>query len=324
MNTKFKYVILATLIAVLSACHQEDALTPVYEYDGPLPAIADGPSKAQRLCYELYQKYDLQVYYTLSGQEALRTMVGWTQNVSFNEEFLPFKAGDETVSASFLTLLKKFCDLLPDGMAQASELKRQVLVKGTIANPWMSLFFMGFRSIAVSEGQQGIVYYGNMDDGTEIDVDVWKYSIAYEYFRGITEAVQKRAPMAMEFGRVSKGIYAGEQDDYYEALYSYYLDESYEGENEEYVYYLMDMDALMADGFVNPQGLMKGDSKVFVNEDLATYATWIVLNPKANRQESLDTYPKVKKKYDLTIEYFKKVYDMDLEAFSMKWAAVTL
>ena len=55
MKTIYRILVLFGLLAVGTAC-SEDSLSPEYEYNGPIPAIADGPSEAQKICYELYQK----------------------------------------------------------------------------------------------------------------------------------------------------------------------------------------------------------------------------------------------------------------------------
>lgn len=320
MNTKLKYLIGMGCLFMLFACHKEDALTPGYEYSGAIPSITDGPSAAQKICYELYRKFDLQVYYTLEGKEALRTIVGWSQNNNFNPLYLPLQAGDENISTSFLTLLKKFHETLPLEMAKATLFKRQLLVKGTIIFPW-DHHFENYRTIAASESEQGVVYYGNMEDESTTERELWKYSITFEYFRGITNHDTKGAPLAKEFGKVSKGEY---WIDNYDSFYDYVIDESYDGIEEEYTYYTMDEEALLENGFVNPRGFVKADSEVMVNEDLATYATWITLYPKEQRQDVLDTYPLVKRKYELTLKYFKEVFQIDLEKFSNQWSVVTI
>ena len=63
MKTKYGIMILLGWLLLGSACNEGD-LTSEFTYNGPIPAIADGPSEAQKICYELYQKYDHHVYYT--------------------------------------------------------------------------------------------------------------------------------------------------------------------------------------------------------------------------------------------------------------------
>lgn len=88
--------------------------------------------------------------------------------------------------------------------------------------------------------------------------------------------------------------------------------------------YTMDEEALLEAGFVNPRGFVNTDSEIWVNKDLATYATWIALYPKDQRQETLDTYPLVKRKYEWTLKYFTEIFQMDLEKFSNQWSVVTI
>ena len=49
MKTIYRILVLFGLLAVGTAC-SEDSLSPEYEYNGPIPAIADGPSEAQMSC----------------------------------------------------------------------------------------------------------------------------------------------------------------------------------------------------------------------------------------------------------------------------------
>ena len=96
MKTIYRILVLFGLLAAGTAC-SEDSLSPEYEYNGPIPAIADGPSEAQKICYELYQKYDHHVYYTLSGDEALQTNLGETLVNGFwylPESIFPLEAAD--------------------------------------------------------------------------------------------------------------------------------------------------------------------------------------------------------------------------------------
>ena len=47
-------------------------------------------------------------------------------------------------------------------------------------------------------------------------------------------------------------------------------------------------------------------------------------NSLSERQEILDTYPLVKKKYDLTLKFYKDYLKIDLEEFSKFWLNVTV
>ena len=49
------------LAALCCACSEDD-LTGEWSYSGPIPAIKDGPTEADKGCYALYQKYDVHVY----------------------------------------------------------------------------------------------------------------------------------------------------------------------------------------------------------------------------------------------------------------------
>lgn len=47
MKTIYRILVLFGLLAAGTAC-SEDSLSPEYEYNGPIPAIADGPSELKR------------------------------------------------------------------------------------------------------------------------------------------------------------------------------------------------------------------------------------------------------------------------------------
>ena len=51
MKTMYRILVLLGLFAIGVSCSDE-SLSPEYEYNGPIPAIAEGPSEAQKICYE--------------------------------------------------------------------------------------------------------------------------------------------------------------------------------------------------------------------------------------------------------------------------------
>lgn len=319
---KKKYILLLGMIFSFFACHDEGSLTAEYNYDEPIPAIADGPSEAQKLCYSLYQKYDLHAYYTLEGDEALRTPVGWTQT-SFQyyvPDAYPLQAGDEATSASFLKLMVKFFNLLPDELVKSAT-RRHVLVKVSPAEDRLMLPWP--VSIAYTdEAQQGIIYWGAMDDEIGVDADLWKYSLSFAYFETRTSTYfHKDLPILWDFMAISNGKYFydysdAEQDEVYEQMVIW--DEE-SGEPIE-----MNMDYLMDNGFVSPYGMMMAGMTSYPYLDMVTYAVWIVNTPLVDRQEILDNYPLVRLKYDLTIKYYKEHLDLDLEAFGKEWVKVAV
>ena len=68
----------------------------------------------------------------------------------------------------------------------------------------------------------------------------------------------------------------------------------------------LNMDYLRSLGFVEPYAFLMITQEYMPNEDMATYATWIACHSLEERQEVLDTYPLVKRKYDLTLKYYKE------------------
>ena len=57
-----------------------------WQYKGPVPEIKDGPTEAHKMCYALYQKYDLHVYWDIAGEDALKTDQGVVAeyNITYN------------------------------------------------------------------------------------------------------------------------------------------------------------------------------------------------------------------------------------------------
>ena len=327
MKTKYGIMILLGWLLLGSACNEGD-LTSEFTYNGPIPAIADGPSEAQKICYELYQKYDHHVYYTLSGDEALHTNVGITQTnmIAYNyPDALPLVAADEKTAESFLKLLQTFYNALPETIVKTTVIKRQVLIKENI---WFDELgrYMGYfgmmvptpnLSIGYAEEMQGIIYWGGMNDAVGVQPELWKYSLANSFFKARTisyYALDMPSPDA--FIQVSKGKYFNEM--------------SYEEQGDAMLEMLdwmtseWNMDYLRSLGFVDPYAFFMLQSNYMPNEDMATYAAWIACNPLEERQKILNDYPLVKKRYELTLEYYKKNLGVDLEEFCEFWVNVTI
>ncbi len=327
MKKGYKFIALIGVIFSLFACHEEDSLTPEYEYGGPIPPIADGPSEAQKICYELYKTYDLQVYYTLAGEEALQTIVGPGQDIFYGE---PIEAGDEMTSTSFLKLMKKFYEALPGELARNSA-KRQVLVKvGTNYDFIADIYSMfdidisgGIFSIGMTgEAQKGIVFWGDMNDDAGVQSDVWKYSLCYSFFDSrLSNYIYTDLPLAKDLVKVSSGKYLATL--IFNGRYDIILEVADEDTGG------LDMDYLMSNGFVssdswysvrNDNGTEEGNEYL----ELVAYTAWIACTPLAERQEIFAKYPLVKQKYDITVSYLKKHLNFDVEAFSKKWIEIAV
>ncbi len=331
MRTIYKLLVIIGLFFGIS-CQDEGTLSPEFTYTGPIPEISQGNTEAQKICYELYKDYDLHVYYTLSGDDALRSDVGKIQTLDIEKadetkelylvEFeidlgpaaLPMQSGDEVTATSFLKLLKIFYNTLPEKMAKTSTLKRHVLVK--VVPVFSKLFDAAgvdhYTLIAYSEAMQGIVYYGGMDDEAWNDEFTWKHNIAYEYFKGMVDHYYKEVSIATEFGLISEELYASDQGDYY-------------AENiMDWDMFEVDEDQLMEWGFVDADAYLAGSTKdKMYTEDLASYLAWIACLPLSERQDYLDNYPLVKAKYELAVKYMKENYNMDMEALSKVWASAS-
>lgn len=316
MKTLYGILILVGIIVTGMAC-QEDSLKPEFEYTGPIPEIKDGPSEGQKICYELYQKYDLHTYYTLSGDDALRTEIGTTQTNMMMDGTYPPQAGDVATSTSFLKFFKSFYDLLPEELAKSSGVRRNVLVK---VNPNLDmLMYYGimdpnFYKINFTETMQGIALWGDMDDEIGIQPEAWKYSLCYTYFEARTASYyHAELPALTDFAAVA--TYLGEMSgDELKEAYALMAD-TVGRANMEYLY---------SKGFVDPNGFAMATSKSSTHIDMATYATWIACKSLAERQEIMEKNLLVERKYELTLRYYKDNLNLDLEDFAQKLSNVII
>ena len=328
MKKGYKFIMLTGVIFSLWACHDESSLTPEYEYGGPVPAIADGPSEAQKICYELYKTYDLQVYYTLAGEEALQTILGTAQDIFYG---IPIEAGDETTSAAFLKLMKKFYGFLPEELAKGSA-KRHVLVKVGANDDLVNAMYMMYFGIPVSSGiysigmtgeaQKGIVYWGDMNDELGEQLDVWKYSLCFSYFdTRLSNDYHPELPVIKDLIKVSSGKYLAT------LFFNYDVDALFEAVDMDSGE--LNMDYLLSNGFVNADSWFSvrndtGEEEGLEYLDLVAYVSWIACTPLAERQDIFESYPLVKQKYDIVVSYCKEHLDFDIEVFSKSWSVVTI
>ena len=314
MKTIYGFLVLVGLIVAVGAC-SEDTLEAGFEYTGPIPEMKDGPAEAQKICYELYQKYDLQVYYTLGGDEALRLETGWAQTNMMNyypEYGDTIEAGDEATSTAFLKFFKKFYDLLPEKLAKSS-VRRNVLVKGNFDVDMLMYYgimdFNFYRIGFTGEAQRGYIMWGDMNDEIGVQPEAWKYSLSYGFFEGISSTyVHPNLPNPDEFASMAK-YYGDMSEEELKEVNSHLFNEYYEL-NEDYMDYLITL------GFVDPHGFMLATVKIYSYIDLVTFATWIVCKPLDERQEIMENNLLVKQKYELTLKYYKANMDLDLEAFA--------
>lgn len=306
---------------LLTGCYNEKTPDAVWQYPGPVPAITDGPSAAQKLCYELYRKYDVHVYYNLSGDMAGKTEVGYVQEnsvINSNSAAIPFQAADDASGEIFLKLLKGFFALLPDDMVSSGIHRRHVLVKIN-PNPTRIKDEEGnpYFSCAHTEDQQGIIHYGYLmnDDDTDntlhSNIDGWKWNICYQFFRGSVYIYYKpNANLPADFESVSEGLY-------------FYDNET--DQNQFYDRYSRIYDRQVAKecGFVHPFGgvdTWKGN----IDADWGSYVAWILTTTPDQRSADMAAYPRIKTKYDMVVAYYKTNYNLDLEQLGEKYRAMTI
>lgn len=320
-NIRYKAGAALLSALLLAGCYNEKSPEAVWKYTGPTPEITDGPSAAQKMCYEIFKQYDVHVYYNLSGDMAGKTEVGYTQEnsiISANAAAIPFQAADDASGERFLTLLQGFFSLLPDELVSSGIHRRHVLVKinpgpTRIADEEGTPYF----SCTHTEDQQGIIHYGYLmnDEDTNntlvSNVDGWKWNICYEFLRGREYTYFKKdAALPAEFEQVSEGLYYNDN------------------ETEDNVFYdpytrVYDRSVAKECGFVHPFGGVNSYEGA-PYADWGSYAAWILTVPADERSADLLAYPRIKTKYDMVIDYYKQQYNIDLEELGTKYRALTV
>lgn len=310
--TILKLVCFAGIFSGLLSCNKEEDITPVYTYSEPVPAIVDGGTEAQKLCYAFYKQYDLHVYYALGGKDALRTGRGYAQTSTIsrnNPEALPMQPGDEVTAERVLKLMKGIFGLLPEQMVRSSLHKRQVLVKvNPGANKYKDEAGNRFYCNTHTEDPQGILYYGDVDDAAGMDLKEWKFSICYEFFRGLATTLYKGIPLPETFRSVSEGMY---YSDNLPASGACFKGNTFKA------------DIAKERGFVHPLGNRSNGARN-AYPDWGSYVAWVLTTPLVEREADFTDYPRIKEKYRVVLEYYKQHYDLDLEALAVKIQAITV
>lgn len=313
----YKIITGCLLFTCLMACTKEDTPEPLWKYRGPVPEITNGPAEAQKMCYAIWQKYDVHVYYNLSGDDALKTEVYYTQEnaiIANNAAAIPMQAADEVVAEKFLKLLTGFFSLLPDDLVGKGVHRRHVLVK---INP-------GYRKYKDKEGniyfsnthtedQQGIIHYGYLnneedtDDKFESNLTGWKWGICYEFFRALSYTRYKGIALPERFCAISKGLYISENDSGKDVCMSGFVFDPMLGKKC---------------GFVSPWGAKASSTNAYA--DWGSYVAWILTVPLAERQVDLATWPKMSEKYALVLKYYQDYYQLDMEKIAAQWQAIKI
>lgn len=316
----YKIIAALALMVMFAGCRGEQTPEPKWEFEGPIPAITDGPSEAQKMCYQLYTKYDLHVYYNLSGIEAGRTALGYVQTnriISANKKALPFVAADEEPAVMFLRLLSGFCSLLPQDMVSRGLHRRQVLVK---VNPAPTAIKdeagNSFMSCAHTEDQIGLILYGYLmneeDDQNTLELDPvgWKWNICYNFFRGQIYVLYKgNVGFPTDFELISKGLY------YYDNFTQPAL-RFYNGSRRVY-----NRPIAKECGFVHPfGGINSWDGNP--SADWGSYVAWILTTTYEEREADIQQWPRIQAKYDIVMDYYRTRYGIDLEQLSKDYLAL--
>lgn len=301
MKNIYKYLMLAFVSVALLSCAKEDALHSDFEAPLPVPAIAEGPSEAQAICHYLWKTYDLHVYYTLSGEDAVNTPMGRFQTNIIewnNPEALPLQAADEGYALQYLKMLKSFYSFLPKEVVKSQVFKRLVLVSQNPADMFMYYDedFMPFYDNTVVEEPLGIMFCGDLSEESFPDYDGWKQSFMQEFFQGLISFFEKGIQIPKSYGLISKDCYLYDEMGYY----------LYMGDYGEYV-----KESGYEYGFVDPRGAE--DDFEYGHIDFSYLAAWVVTAPDYEIERVLEEYPRMKAKYDIVVAFYKSTFGIDLD-----------
>ena len=311
---KIYYVFIMVLMA---SCVAEEKLVGNYEYDGPVPPIEQGGTEAQNLCFEFYESYGLNVYYTLAGDDALRTELGETQTnpiIYNNPNALPMQLPDENAALSLLKTMKSLYEIMPEKVIESTMYKRQVLVKVNPAanrsyNTDNEKYYMNYYS----EDMIGVLYYGDLDETISVNAEDRKYCVLQNIIYGIINKYYKRITVPEGFTEISAGYYKNE-----------------EGPDGQNTYLCFDYDP--ADG-LSKYNILKGYEYGFVlpegascstveynDKDLASYAIWAISTTAAEIEDVLGSYQRVKAKYQIAEEFFMENYGIDFTVLNKEYS----
>ena len=306
------------MVLVLGACTKEDALKGEWQYKGPVPEIKDGPTEALKMCYALYQKYDLHVYWDIAGEDALKTDQGVVAeyNITYNNRAaLPIQAANEQTAEKFLKLLTGFYSLLPENLVRQDLHRRHLLVK---VNPGKNTYTneKGEAYFGNTYGESGIVFYGYLKDDTDetgdkLDTDLtgWKWGICYEFFKGVVSVRYKEnIVFPEEYGLISKGFYAYEVEGTGNSCMSRDLFNTEKGGEQ---------------GFIHPVAAVNPTYDE-CNQDWGAMVACILTQPKAERVIVFEKFPKLKSKYEIIKSYFTEYYGIDIEDLATRWQALII
>jgi len=311
-----RYIMIMAGLVLFSACTKEEKLEGDFTYGGPNPPITEGTTPAQNLCYELYQKYDFHLYYTLSGDEALQTPLSKTQTnaiITANSSAIPMQAADEVPAYKLLNMLKTIYSLFPDAVVTTNMYKRHVLVK---VNPGDNKTYdnqgnLFYNNIYTDPAMNGTIYFGDLDATIATpNYKGWIIAATYNFLFGITYPNYKNVTFPKEFGAISDGFYRNDTED------SYYLCFESDGKykvSEGYSY-----------GFVHPKGASAKATSPHV--DIITIATWLLTTPQNQIDEIVNNSAnyRLQQKCTIVINFFQDTFGVDLEALNPTFNAITI
>lgn len=301
MKNLYKYLLLAFVSVVLLSCQKEEVLHSNFEAPLPVPAIAQGPSQAQAICHYLWKTYDLHVYYTLEGEDAVNTPMGRFQTNIIqwnNPEALPLRAAHEDYALHYLNMMKSIFSFFPKDVVTKQVFKRFVLVEQNPASVgwYYDENFEDYYDNIAGEEPLGILFCGDLSADAYPNFEGWKQVFVQRFFSGIISFFEKGVQIPPSYGMVSKDCYLYDEMGYflYMGDYGEYIKES----GYEY-------------GFVDPRAAE--DDYDFGNIDISYLVAWAVTAPIEEIDRVLAEYPRMKAKYDIASAFFRSKFNIDLK-----------
>lgn len=291
------------MIATIVASCSKEKVNGDFTYGGPVPAITEGSTEAQHICFYLYKEYDLHTYYTLEGDNALYTPLGSVSVndfISNNPDALPIKSGVEDKVTNLLNQMKLVYSLFPPELISRTTLKRQVLVNvNPLRNNYQSTAGEKYYDNVLYQLEKGVAFFGDLNNESTASIGDIRYNILRNIMRGILSRSYSGITPPSQFSEVSKLYYRSDDN------YNLCFDESnrYDvGKGYEY-------------GFVSRNGASCSSIK-YNDEDLVSYIVWIIATPIEKREQLFELYNRVYLKYSFALSFINNKFNINLEQIS--------
>lgn len=298
---------LLLLVVLMCACRKEDdKLIADFEAPGPFPAIEPGTTEASQIRFDIYEDYDIHIYYELSGEEAMTTPNGRIQSNALKNTYVT--KADEDRAVIFMKLMREMFDMFSNNRDILKH-RRYVLVSDLGLTTTADMYYSFGYNLDFRSEYNGSYVLGSVNDTKEFDLVLTKECLLYTFWGSSTFNYNYFIPD--NFKGLSAGNYYDDLSDIGSTIirydYSVWANKYYE-------------DEAIAAGFVHPYGTYAYANNP--HQDWLSYVVWIISRPKAERDVLLATNSIFQRKYDIVVAYMLESYGMDMEALSTAWQLV--